>query len=284
MRIPLHRLGLIVLLCGSVSLTVAAQQEPRAPGHDRPGVRPHHREDRPAEPRVQEQPNAAVAPQSPTIVPPAPAIQQPSAQPSQPVTQNPPVPPQVSYEGGELTIAAPNSNLADVLNAVKAKTGANLELPPSAGQERVAVQLGPGPPRDVLAQLLDGSPFDYILLGAPNQPNSLTDIVLTRTTGGGATPPSGTSAAIQAQPTEEEPSEPTTEAVQPSPVQQEPPTPIAPGARMPADQNATGEPAPNAAPAQGNQVKTPEQLLQELQRMQQREQQQRQQPPPKPPQ
>lgn len=251
MRIPLQRLGLIAIVCGSVSLTAVSQQKP-----------------------------------SPAVAPTAQPIQQTPTQAAQQAPQSTPVPPQVTYQGGELTISAPNSNLADVLNAVKAKTGANLELPAGATQERVAVQLGPGPPRDVLAQLLDGSPFNYVLLGAPNQPNSLTDIVLTRASGGGATPPSAAATAAQSQPADEDTSEPTTEAEQPPPPPQGPPMPAAPGARMPADQNAPAEAEPNTQPAPANQVKTPEQLLQELRLMQQREQQQRQQQqqPPKPPQ
>ena len=98
-----------------------------------------------------------------------------------------PVAPQVTYTGGLLTISAANSTLADILNAVKAKTGAKLDLPASAAQERVAVLLGPGNPRDVLSQLLHGSPFDYILLGSDRDPLTVTQIMLTSRQAGGVT-------------------------------------------------------------------------------------------------
>ena len=64
------------------------------------------------------------------------------------------VPPQVTYENNELTIVAPNSTLADILRAVKKLTGAEIDVP--AAPERVVTRLGPGPARDVVADLLNG--------------------------------------------------------------------------------------------------------------------------------
>ena len=64
----------------------------------------------------------------------------------------PAVPPKVSFSGGMLTIVAENSTLSDILRAVKAQTGAAVEIPPNA-TERVVTHLGPGAPRDVLSSL-----------------------------------------------------------------------------------------------------------------------------------
>ena len=77
--------------------------------------------------------------------------------------QMPPNAPRVSFEDGLLSIAAENSTLADILTAVKASTGATMDIPSSAGADRVWVTLGPGPARAVLADLLSGTSLDYVL-------------------------------------------------------------------------------------------------------------------------
>src|ERR1700746_671938 len=80
--------------------------------------------------------------------------------PTGPVQQVPldsmaPVPPQVSYQNSQLTINAPNSTLGDILRAVRKQTGAEIEIP--SASERVVTHLGPGPAREVMAELLNGS-------------------------------------------------------------------------------------------------------------------------------
>ena len=203
-------------------------------------------------------------------------------------SDQPPVPPQVSYANGQLTITASNSTLADILNAVKERTGARLEVPSSAAQERVAVEIGPGNPRDVLDRLLYGSAFDYILLGSDQNPTAVTQIVVKRREGTNAAaaptmearpiPPSQTESSDENTDSEAEqpPQEPI--APQPQPAAQAPANIAPPAMQQAPEQNA----APGATPGQ-NQVKTPQQLLQELQRMQQQEQQRRQQQTPQPP-
>jgi len=81
----------------------------------------------------------------------------------------PAVPPKVSFSNGMLTIVAQNSTLGDILRAVRTQTGAAVEIPPNA-TERVVIHLGPGAPRDVLAALLNGSHFNYVMLGSPTNP------------------------------------------------------------------------------------------------------------------
>ncbi len=68
----------------------------------------------------------------------------------------------VTYEDGKLTIIAENSLLSDVLSAVRAQTGADIELPPGASSQRIWARLGPGPARSVLATLLDSTNLDYV--------------------------------------------------------------------------------------------------------------------------
>jgi hypothetical protein len=106
--------------------------------------------------------------------------------PQGPVPQIPldsiaPVPPQVSYQNGQLTIIAPNSTLADILRAVRKQTSADIEVPPAT--ERVVTHLGPGPAREIVAELLNGSRFNYVLLGSPQDAMALTRVVLVAKSG-----------------------------------------------------------------------------------------------------
>lgn len=191
------------------------------------------------------------------------------------------VPPQVSYQDNQLTIVAPNSTLADILRAVRKLTGAEIDVP--SAPERVVTHLGPGPARDVVAELLNGSRFNYVLLGSPGNEKLLTRVVLVAKSGGASSVLAGESGT-------------------PAPVQPEgqpgiaqasaPPDPDAPeaGDPEPADENADDNAdqqaqqeaeQPPANPDQQGNVKTPQQMLQEMQQRQMQLQQQ--QPPGQPP-
>lgn len=87
-----------------------------------------------------------------------------------------PVPPQVSYQNGQLTIVAPNSTLGDILQAVRKQIGAEIEIPEAT--DRVVTHLGPGTPGEVLAKLLNGSRFNYVLLSSSEDSSRLTRVVL----------------------------------------------------------------------------------------------------------
>jgi hypothetical protein len=89
------------------------------------------------------------------------------------------VPPQVSYENGQLLIDAKNSTLSDVLRAVEKRTGAVFDISSGDTSERVVGRLGPGPARDVLADLLNGSHFNYVMLSPAGDPSALSRVVLT---------------------------------------------------------------------------------------------------------
>ena len=96
------------------------------------------------------------------------------------------VAPQVSFQNNELTIVAPNSTLGDILRAVRKQTGAEIDIPPAP--ERVVTHLGPGPAREIVAQLLNGSRFNYVLLGSPADETVLTRVVLVAKSGPEVTP------------------------------------------------------------------------------------------------
>jgi hypothetical protein len=194
-----------------------------------------------------------------------------------PLDQVPAVAPKVTYEGGQLSIVAHNCTLADVLKAIKKQLGADLDIPPNAN-ERVVADLGPGTPRQVIADLLNGTHFNYVIVGSATDPAAVQSLALTPKTGGtetasaappnhpgvpprafrpgmlppgaGATPPPD---AAEADDDSTDPPEEATDQTD------------GPDAQQQSDQNA-GQQTP----------KTPEQLLQELQRQQQQQQQQQQ--------
>jgi hypothetical protein len=196
--------------------------------------------------------------------PPLPAYTPAPLQPL-PLDQVPAVAPRVQYTGGELRIVAHNSTLADVLKAVRQQTGADFEIPPNAS-ERVVADLGPGPACDVLAKLLNGTHFNYVMVGSATDPTAVKSLVLTPKSGGPETttsaanrpgaPQRGFGAGMAA-------STPPADNAQAE-------NDGAEEADTPEDQAADDQQTP---PNSNQQTpKTPEQLLQELQRQQQQQQ------------
>lgn len=216
------------------------------------------------------------------VEPPPPLPSGPTGRPVQqmPLDAIAAVPPQVTYENNQLTIVAPNSTLADILRAVRKQTGAEIEIP--AAPERVVTHLGPGPAREVVADLLNGSRFNYVLLGSPSDESALTRVVLVAKTGSQEITPNPVMAG----------SPPGSPAPQ-NPVVNQPEPETAPEANEGeaaddsnnADENADQQPAeaeqqqPPQDQPQG--IKTPQQMLQEMQQRQMQLQQQ--QPPGQPP-
>ena len=188
--------------------------------------------------------------------------------------------PWVSLQNGNLTVESRNSTLGDILAAIRRQTGAEIDALPGGGRERVAAHLS-GSPRDVIAALLDGSKLGYVILGEPGDPNVVRKVVLTMLPAGGAegTVPASASTIQPHRPQEEEEETPeeNTEADR-NPALSQPPQPP----QVPPD-NASGQPTGQppeqippqpqqagqpGAPSSGDQQgKTPEQLLQDLQRL-----------------
>jgi hypothetical protein len=176
------------------------------------------------------------------------------------------VPPQVNYQNNQLTIVAPNSTLAEILRAVRKQTGADIEIP--VAPERVVTRLGPGPAREVVAELLNGSRFNYVLLGSAADQAQLTRVVLVAKSGPEPTPITNqTNPAI----TQASGMPPPDQEIQPDPNDTQ------------AAEEDTPDENPDQAAAEGEQpaitpdqagVKTPQQLLQEMQQRQMQMQQQ----------
>lgn len=105
------------------------------------------------------------------------AATQPADPPPLTLAQMPPGPVVTLYQNGQLTIKALNATLSDVLRAACNQTGAAIDLPPGA-DERVFGTFGPGPAQEVIASLLNGSPFNYVMLGSPYDAARLVQLTL----------------------------------------------------------------------------------------------------------
>ena len=95
-----------------------------------------------------------------------------------PMDQIPAAAPKITYQNGLLSIAAQNSTLGEILREVRNLTGASIEVPSGGANERVVVQLGPGAPRDVLAALLNGTSYNYVMLGSTSDPTAVATVLL----------------------------------------------------------------------------------------------------------
>jgi hypothetical protein len=78
-----------------------------------------------------------------------------------------PTPASVTWDSQGLRIDAANSSLAQILHDVATATGATVEGFDS--DQRVFGAFGPGPARDVLCQLLQGSGYNLLLIGDQGQ-------------------------------------------------------------------------------------------------------------------
>ena len=175
-------------------------------------------------------------------------------QPAQPAT--------VQFSAQSLSIHANNSSLREILHQISEQTG--MEVQGLGSDERVFGTFGPGAPQDIVNDLLNGTPYDVLTVGAlaNGAPRELILSPSSHATASAAAPPPPSNNDSDDAPPDND--------VQSGPVVT-PPTP----------------PSPPAGPT----VQSPQALFQQLQQMheqqqqpqqqqQQQQQQQSQQPPP----
>ncbi len=107
----------------------------------------HHRKQR-----------AAVQPVAPA---PAPAVVEPP-KPNWPVNDAP-SPATVTWDRRSLRVDASNSSLDQILVTIASDTGVKIEG--AGADQRIFGVFGPGSPRDVLSQLLQGSGYNIVMVG-----------------------------------------------------------------------------------------------------------------------
>ncbi|MGP0018066.1 MAG: AMIN domain-containing protein [Candidatus Sulfotelmatobacter sp.] len=85
----------------------------------------------------------------------------------------------VTFRDGLLGIRANKVTLSEVLFAVQQRTGAQVAIAAGAEQEQVVADIAPAPAPEVLARLLNGSKFNFLILSAANDPQRLDRVILT---------------------------------------------------------------------------------------------------------
>ncbi len=125
-----------------------AAQTPTTPATT-PASPPAHHHKKPAAAKSAAQPAAAPVPAAPQI-------------PNWPAN-NKPAEATVTWDSHGLFIQASNSSLDQILKDISLKTGATIEG--MGADERIFGAYGPGSARDVLAELLDGSGYNILLIG-----------------------------------------------------------------------------------------------------------------------
>ena len=149
------------------------------------------------------------------------------------------LPPQgleVTFNKGLLSIRANKATLSEVLFAVHQRTGADVAIASGAEQEKVVADLGPAPAAEVLASLLNGSRFNFLIVNSATDPRALERVILSPREGGGVIPAPPVQNAEDA--------EDDLPAVGPNPHTTQAPPPPAPGQQpqvAPPDANATAE-------------------------------------------
>jgi hypothetical protein len=94
--------------------------------------------------------------------------------------------PVVSYQSGRLTVDSENSTMKDILGAIRKQTNVQMDLPATMGTDRVAAHLT-GVPGEVISALLEGTSWDYIIVGSPGDSDHLQKLIVTSAGGGVAT-------------------------------------------------------------------------------------------------
>jgi antitoxin (DNA-binding transcriptional repressor) of toxin-antitoxin stability system len=131
---------------------------------------------------------------------------------------------EVTYRNGLLGIRANKATLSEVLYAVQQRTGSEISIAAGAEQERVVAEIAPAPAPEVLAKLLHGSRFNFLILSAADNPQKLDRVILSvRAEGGFATSPL---APVQSDDREDDPNANASPVNNtPAPVQVPPPAP-----------------------------------------------------------
>lgn len=159
---------------------------------------------------------------------------------------HPAQPAKITLSGGKLTIRADNSTLSGILGQISHDGGMKVVgLESGNAAQRIFGSYGPGAPRKVLSSLLNGAGYNVLMLGASASGAPQTLTLSARPTGGVPNPPP--SAAPQYNPANNY----NYRTVYPKPKVSPPPPP----------------PHPNAA----QRVRTPQQMLQELEQMRHRQ-------------
>jgi len=151
------------MLIGSISAgTAMAQQSSRKPGH-------HQHKQQVVKP-VKSHPRVTTSVRWPpeSLVPPPLIV--------------------VAYEEGALSVVAEDATLREVFDRLHESTGAAVEAP--AMEQRISVHLGPQPPVQTIAALLEGTHLSYAILGGTGRGDPIRRIIVMPKPAGSPSAPS----------------------------------------------------------------------------------------------
>jgi hypothetical protein len=208
-------------------------------------------------PTAQPKPSATV--QAASTLPPTP----PTIEPTVPLTpsQQQPKRAQVSLANGSLSVSADNSSLNQILRQISHDTG--IKITGGVTDERVFGKYGPAAPGQVLAELLDGTGSNMILV--KHDGDAAQELILTPRQGGPTAPNPNAGASDDKESDDSQQQQapepqPAAEAVPDRNRTAPPIVPAAPGTSAPADPSQPDSP---------NGVKTPQQIYEQLQHLRQ---------------
>lgn len=211
---------------------------PRTVLNEPPAAQPAQAAPKPkAEPAAKPAKPSPVIPAKPASRASAPSILNQAAQPAK-----------VSLASGKLTIEAHNSSLSDILRQIAKAGSMKVDgLPANAAAKRIFGQYGPATPREVLTDLLTGSGYNVIMAGL-TPAGTPRELALSPRAARGVSGPAP-------QPAESDEDTDNQQDIEPT--------------QYPDEQ----QDQPQPPEAQDHRLRTPEQVLQELQRMRQQQQQ-----------
>jgi hypothetical protein len=203
---------------------------------------------------------SALPPTSPTALTPASPVAPSPAVPPQPPAHHA----QVVFAHGQLEITADDSSLNQILRDIGSQTG--MKITGGVADQRVFGKYGPASPAEVLADLIDGTGSNMLL--RDNAANVPAELILTPQ-GGGPTPPNPNARSFDDD-TPDQPQPPARyEQEPPRPAYVAEPHPAAPAANTPDAASSSNPSSPGANPTSPNGVQTPQQIYEQLQRLQQ---------------
>jgi len=91
----------------------------------------------------------------------------------------------VTFRDGQMTIRGNGSPLASILDEIRRLTGARIDYAPALATEPTYGTFGPLPPQEAIGALLEGSPFNYVILSSSGDGKAIEEIsVMPRITSG----------------------------------------------------------------------------------------------------
>jgi len=261
----LRRKGFLETLVRGLALSVLALMAvPAVPGEKNlpaqtlapQSTRPTQQQNavaKPARPRRRATTHARFASTEPRPAPEAIAAPPPDPPAPNWPTNQPPNQAKVSWDSRGLEIEASNSSLDQILHQVAADTGAKVEG--FAQDQRIFGTYGPGPMRNVLSQLLDGSGYNVLMIGGRDADAPLEVVFFVSSP---ASPQTATNNRNRSNPQDNVAAEP------PEPEPPEPEPPLVPPMKTPFGNGDSGSP------------ETPQQIMQDILDRQQKIDQQQQ--------